>query len=182
IGGVTLGMFIFGPLSALCPLMTYDYFQGDGYMAALGEAAFGIGMLVGSSILMVWGGGKRLAGLIAVAAAIVGTATAACGLLPSSAFPAFVVLMGVMAVACAWFNGPLLTLMQRHVPDEKMGRAMGLFFALTGLSAPLGVAVGGALAETVGIAPFFLIDGLACLALGLVLYLPRSVRALDKEA
>lgn len=182
IGGVTLGMFIFGPLSALCPLMTYDYFQGDGYMAALGEAAFGIGMLVGSSILMVWGGGKRLAGLIAVAAAIVGAATAACGLLPSSAFPAFVVLMGVMAVACAWFNGPLLTLMQRHVPDEKMGRAMGLFFALTGLSAPLGVAVGGALAESIGIAPFFLIDGLACLALGLVLYLPRSVRALDKAA
>ncbi len=182
IGGVTLGMFIFGPLSALCPLMTYDYFQGDGYMAALGEAAFGIGMLVGSSILMVWGGGKHLAGLIAMAAAIVGAATAACGLLPPSAFPAFVVLMGVMAVACAWFNGPLLTLMQRHVPDEKMGRAMGLFFALTGLSAPLGVAVGGALAETVGIAPFFLIDGLACLALGLVLYLPRSVRALDKEA
>lgn len=182
IGGVTLGMFIFGPLSALCPLMTYDYFQGDGYMAALGEAAFGIGMLVGSSILMVWGGGKRLAGLIAMAAAIVGAATAACGLLPPSAFPAFVVLMGVMAVACAWFNGPLLTLMQRHVPDEKMGRAMGLFFALTGLSAPLGVAAGGALAEAVGIAPFFLVDGLACLALGLVLYLPRSVRALDREA
>lgn len=182
IGGVTLGTFIFGPLSALCPLMTYDYFQGDGYMAALGEAAFGMGMLVGSSILMVWGGSKRLAGLIAVAAAIVGAATAACGLLPSSAFPAFVVLMGVMAVACAWFNGPLLTLMQRHVSDEKMGRAMGLFFALTGLSAPLGVALGGALAETVGIAPFFLIDGLACLVLGLVLYLPRSVRALDKTA
>ncbi len=34
-------------------------------------------------------------------------------------------------------------------------------------------------ADSVGIAPFFLIDGLACLALGLVMYLPRSVRALD---
>jgi len=31
-----------------------------------------------------------------------------------------------------------------------------------------------------GVAPFFIVDGLACLALGLVLYLPKSVRALDE--
>ena len=179
--GVTIGMVIFGPLSALCPLMTYDHFGGDGYAASMVEAAFGIGMLVGSAVLMVWGGGRLLAGLIAVAAVIVGAATAACGLLPPTAFPAFVVLMAVMAVACAWFNGPLMTLMQRHVPDEKMGRAMGLFFAMTGLAAPIGVVFGGVLADSVGIAPLFLIDGLACLALGLVMYLPRPVRALDVE-
>ena len=179
--GVTVGMVIFGPLSALCPLMTYDHFGGDGYAASVVEAAFGIGMLVGSAVLMVWGGGRRLAGLIAVAAVVVGAATAACGLLPPTAFAAFVVLMAVMAVACAWFNGPLMTLMQRHVPDDKMGRAMGLFFAMTGLAAPIGVVFGGVLADSVGIAPFFLLDGLACLALGLVMYLPRSVRALDAK-
>ncbi len=179
--GVTVGMVIFGPLSALCPLMTYDHFGGDGYAASVVEAAFGIGMLVGSAVLMVWGGGRRLAGLIAVAAVVVGAATAACGLLPPTAFAAFVVLMAVMAVACAWFNGPLMTLMQRHVPDDKMGRAMGLFFAMTGLAAPIGVLFGGVLADSVGIAPFFLLDGLACLALGLVMYLPRSVRALDAK-
>ena len=48
-----------------------------------------------------------------------------------------------------------------------------------GVSRLIGVAIGGVLAEQIGIAPFFLVDGLACLALGLVLYLPRSVRALD---
>lgn len=180
-GGVTLGMMAFGPLSALCPLMTYDHFGGDGYAASLGEAAFGIGMLVGSVVIMAWGGGKRLARLIAMAAVAVGVTTAACGLLPPEAFPAFVVLLGLMAVACAWFNGPLMTLIQRHVPDEKMGRAMGLFFAMTGLAAPFGVLLGGALAEAVGVAPFFLIDGIICLGLGAVLYLPKSVRALDAE-
>lgn len=179
IGGVTLGMVIFGPLSALCPLMTFQHFGGDGYAASLVEAAFGIGMLVGSVILMAWGGGRRLAGLIAVAAVIVGAATAACGLLPPTAFPAFAALMAVMAVACAWFNGPLITLVQRHVPDDKMGRAMGLLTAAMGLATPVGVAAGGLLAEAVGIAPFFVADGLACLALGSVLYLFKSVRALD---
>lgn len=39
IGGVTVGMMIFGPLSAVFPLMTYQHFGGDGYAASLAEAA-----------------------------------------------------------------------------------------------------------------------------------------------
>ena len=177
---VTIGMMIFGPLSAVFPLMTYEHFSGDGYMASLVEAAFGIGMLVGSGILMAWGGGKRLAGLIAVAAIIVGATTAACGLLPPTGFIAFVVLVAMMAMACAWFNGPTMTLTQRNVPDEKMGRAMGLLNAAMGLATPIGIAIGGVAAELMGVAPFFVVDGIACLVLGLVAYIPKSIRALDE--
>lgn len=181
IAGVTVGMMIFGPLSAVFPLMTYQHFGGDGYAASLVEAAFGVGMLVGSGILIAWGGGKRLAGLIAVAAVVVGATTAACGLLPPDGFAGFIALVVVMAVACAWFNGPTMTLTQRNVPDDKMGRAMGLLTAAMGLATPVGIAVGGVAAEAMGIAPFFVVDGLACLVLGLVLHLPKSVRALDEE-
>ncbi len=178
---VTIGMMIFGPLSAVFPLMTYEHFSGDGYMASLVEAAFGIGMLVGSGILMAWGGGKRLAGLIAVAAVIVGATTMACGLLPPTGFIAFVVLVAVMAMACAWFNGPTMTLTQRNVPDEKMGRAMGLLNAAMGLATPIGIAIGGVAAELMGVAPFFVVDGIACLVLGLVAYIPKSIRTLDED-
>ena len=87
--------------------------------------------------------------------------------------------MGIMAIACAWFNGPLMTLTQRNVDDEKMGRAMGLLTAAMGLATPVGVTLGGFLAEAIGVAPFFVVDGLA---LGLVMYLPKSVRALDKAS
>ena len=51
-----------------------------------------------------------------------------------------------------------------------------------GLATPVGVTLGGFLAEAIGVAPFFVVDGLACLALGLVMYLPKSVRALDKAS
>lgn len=179
---VTVGMMIFGPLSAVCPLMTFQHFGGDGYAASLVEAAFGVGMLAGSAVLVISGGGKRLAGLIAVAAVVTGASTALCGVLPPDAFLLFVVLIGIMAVACAWFNGPLMTLTQRNVDDEKMGRAMGLLTAAMGLATPVGVTLGGFLAEAIGVAPFFVVDGLACLALGLVMYLPKSVRALDKAS
>ena len=177
--GITIGMVAFAPLGAVFPLMTYDHFNGDGYMASLVEATFGIGMIVGSGILMAWGGGKRLAGLMAVAALIVGITTTACGFLTPGMFPAFAMLCAVMAMACAWFNGPLITLVQRNVPPEKTGRALGFTTAAIGLASPIGIALGGVLAENIGIAPFFVVDGLVCIVLGLVVYLPKSVRALD---
>lgn len=177
---VTVGMIVFSPLSAVFPLMTYDHFGGDGYAASLVEAAWGVGMIVGSGIIMVWGGGRRKTLLIAVAMVLCGAVTAACGLLPASGFWAFVVLCALMAIPCCWFNAPLITIVQTHVPDEKLGRAMGLITAASGLASPIGIAIGGALAEGIGVAPFFLVDGIACVALGVLCYLPRSIRALDE--
>ena len=176
---VTVGMIIFSPMSAVFPLMTYEHFGGDGYMASLVEATWGIGMIVGSGIIMVWGGGRRKTLLIAVAMVLCGAVTTACGLLPPSMFWAFAVLCALMAIPCCWFNAPLLTIVQTHVPDEKLGRAMGLITAASGLASPIGIALGGLLAEGIGVAPFFVVDGVLCVALGIIAYLPKSVRALD---
>ncbi len=177
--GVTIGMVAFAPLGAVFPLMTFDHFGGDGYMASFVEAAFGVGMVAGSIILMVWGGGKHLARLIAISAIVVGATTAACGFLTPQMFYVFAALCAIMAMACAWFNGPLITLIQRNVSEEKTGRAIGLTMAATGLASPIGIALGGALAEGIGVAAFFVVDGLLCLVLGLLVYLPKNVRALD---
>lgn len=177
--GITLVMVVFAPLGALYPLMTLEHFGGDGYMASIAEATWGIGMLVGSAILMAWGGGKKLVKLIIISCIIVGATTAACGFLPSSGFWAFAVLNAIMAMACAWLNGPCLTLVQKNVPEEKLGRAMGFIGALMGLTSPIGIAIGGPLADAIGVAPFFIVDGVACAIIGALLYLPRSVRALD---
>ena len=176
---VTLGTMIFSPMSAVYPLMTYSHFGGDGYMASIAEAAWGTGMIVGSGIIMAWGGGKRLALLMAIACIATGAITIACGLLPHDAFWAFAVLCCLMAIPCSWFNAPTMTLAQRNVPEEKLGRVMGLMTAGFGLASPIGVALGGALAEGIGVAPFFVVDGILCIILGAAMYLPREIRALD---
>lgn len=176
---VTLGAMIFSPMSAVYPLMTYSHFGGDGFMASVAEAAWGIGMIIGSSIIMAWGGGKRLALLMVVACILTGIITITCGLLPSNAFPAFVALCGLMAIPCSWFNAPTMTLAQRNVPEEKLGRVMGLMTAGFGLASPIGVALGGALAEAIGVAPFFVVDGILCVILGAAMYLPKEIRDLD---
>lgn len=177
--GLALGMMIVMPTDSLFPLMTYDHFGGDGYMASLTEAVFGVGILVGSVIILVWGGGRHLARLMCVAAIIVGVTTTWCGLTSPDQFMLFLGLLVVMAVASAWFNGPIMTLLQHYVPEEKLGRAMGLLNAAIGLATPLGIALGGIIAQYTGVALFYAGDGIAILAVGILMYLPKSVRELD---
>ena len=179
---VTLCSAAVAPLSTLFPLMTAEHFAGNGYMASLTEAAFGVGMIIGAGVLMALGDRRRLALLVAVSMAASGLFTAAQGFMPPTmgGFWGFVVLCVVVAFACAWYSSPLITLLQRNVPEKKLGRAMGLSTSLMTLVSPIGIAAGGALASVFGVATFFVVDGLLCLAFGLLMYTPRSVRKLDE--
>jgi len=179
--GITVGMMAYAPIDSMLPLIVSTQFAGDGYMASLVAGVFGAGMLIGSVALMVGNGKHHLVAIIVSASLVVGAATFVAGSLPSGMFAMFVAMIGVMAAACAGFNGPMMTLIQRHVDEDKLGRVMGLFMMCMGLGVPLGTALGGALAEHVGVTTFFMIDGLIVLILGVALALPKCVRALDKD-
>ena len=178
---IILGMMCFSPMSSLYPLMTYDYFKGDGYMASIAEAAFAAGLLVGSTLIMTWGGGKRLAALISIACVSFGLLCAISGLIPPTMFWLFATLCAGMGLVSAWFNGPMMTLIQKNTSEETMGRIIGLVTAGTSLAGPIGIALGGVFAEYMGIAPFFVVDGILCALVGVLMYAFKSVRALDKE-
>lgn len=177
--GITMGMMAYGPIDSLLPLMVASTFSGNGFMASLVSGVFGAGMLVGVLVLMARSDKGNLAHIIIGAAAVVGIVCTVAGLLPHDLFPAFVTCMGVMAMACAGFNGPLMTLLQKNVAPEKLGRVMGLNSALIGLGVPTGTALGGMLAESIGVAAFFTVDGLVIVALAVGLAVAPGVRALD---
>ena len=63
-----------------------------------------------------------------------------------------------------------------------MGRALGFVTAAMGLASPAGIAIGGIAADAISVAPFFVIDGIVCTIIGIALYLPKSVRALDESS
>ncbi len=182
LGGLTVGLMAFASVSAVYPLMSTQYFGADGAMVSIAEAVSGLCMLVGAGIIMVWGGGRRLALLLCASAVLVALPTIAAGLLPRDAFWVYVALMGVASVFMAWFNGPVMTLIQRYVPEEKTGRALGFFYAAIGIAMPAGVAIGGALAESIGVAPFFVVSGALFALIGLAGYAVGDVRALDRVA
>lgn len=176
---IILGMVCFSPMSSLYPLMTYDYFQGDGYMASIAEATFAAGLLIGSTILMTLGTGKKLARLIAVACISFGVLCAVSGLISPNMFWLFAVLCAGMGLVSAWFSGPMMTLIQRNTSEETMGRVIGLVNTGTALAGPLGIAAGGIFAEFMGVAPFFVVDGILCAFIGILMATFKSIRKLD---
>lgn len=179
---ITLGMVCFSPMSSLYPLMTFDYFQGDGYMASIAEATFAAGLLIGSSILMVWGGGKKLTRLIAIACISFGLLCSVSGLISPNMFWIFAILCTGMGLVSAWFNGPMMTLIQRNTTEETMGRVIGLVNTGIALAGPVGIAAGGIFAEFMGVAPFFVIDGILCAFIGILIAAFKSVRKLDTNS
>ncbi|CCY06501.1 major facilitator superfamily MFS_1 [Eggerthella sp. CAG:1427] len=179
---ITLGMVCFSPMSSLYPLMTFDYFQGDGYMASIAEATFAAGLLIGSSILMVWGGGKKLTRLIAIACISFGLLCSVSGLISPNMFWIFAILCAGMGLVSAWFNGPMMTLIQRNTAEETMGRVIGLVNTGIALAGPVGIAAGGIFAEFMGVAPFFVVDGILCAFIGILITAFKSVRKLDTNS
>ena len=176
--GVALGMLAYGPIDSLLPLMVSSHFGGDGFAASLLAAVMGAGMLVGALLLMAVNPTRKLARVIVLASLVVGAAAFASGLIPASGYWWFVGCIGVLAIACAWFNAPLMTLLQNNIGHDKLGRVMGLLTAMNGLAIPVGTALGGVIAELTGTPMFFCIDGAFIIALGLAIALPKSVRQL----
>lgn len=180
--GIVVGvMAMYAGINSLFPLMTYDQFNGDGYMASTVEAAYGVMSLVGMGILFAWGGGRRLLRTVAVSGFGAGVILVATGLLTPQMFTWFVVLTGVSGVVEAFFNGPLLAVLQKRVPPEKLGRVMGLFTTVSALSSPIGLSLAGTCAEFTGVSNWFIIAGIVISVCGVLLGTLPVLRRLDKE-
>ena len=180
--GVVLGvMAMYAGINSLFPLMTYDHFNGDGYMASTIEAVYGATSLVGASILFAWGGGRHLLRLVAISGFGAGVLLVLTGLLSPEMFFMFGVLTGVSGVVESFFNGPLLAVLQKRVPPEKMGRVMGLFTTVTALASPIGLGLAGVCAEFTGVANWFIISGVVVAFGGILLGTLPKLRKLDAE-
>ena len=171
--------FLFGPINALFPLMIFGHFQGGTGAAAAAEIAFSAGMLLGGALMSTWGGFKNRAVSLIGALGLMGTALLLCGLLPGNAFPAFVVLCIAAGLSSPLYTVPQTALMQERIPPEFLGRAFGIYGGLMSLAMPLGLALSGAFADTVGIPLWFRLTGIGVLMLAALSFLLPSIRRIE---
>jgi MFS family permease len=77
-----------------------------------------------------------------------------------------VLLMVLVGVPVAALQAGYLTLAQTSVEDAFRGRLLGLFFATMALSGLIGIAIGGALGDVLGILPLITLQSIVYLAGG----------------
>jgi MFS family permease len=138
------------------------------------EAGIGVGSLVGGIVVGLIGGRFPKGRLIILGYAACGAFIALLGV--TSQLPIAIGLMAGAGLANMIFVIPSQTLFQQRTPAELLGRVASFRFALVFGAMTIAMAVGGILAEKLGVAPVLGIFGLLTLAAGLAGMLVPAVR------
>ena len=155
------------------PALAYDRFALGAVALGGGFAVFGLGAVagaLGASAVPA----PRLSWLIVGTAVVFGASLAAVGLAPS--LPLLLLALGIMGVVAGASNPYLISWLQRRTELSMQGRMMSLvMLASVGLE-PLGLAIGGVVAEHYLDVLFWGAGALIAL-IGVAATLSRAVRA-----
>ena len=164
--GILINLLV-GPGVSLLPILVRDHLGGGALQLAWMQAAGGVGTVLGGLLLGVWGGFRRRIVTALVALTMDGLAILAIGLTPASGL---VFAMGAFFVAGLVepsIHGSFGAIAQAAVPPEMQGRVFGLARSLGTAMAPIGLAVAGPLADAYGVQLWFILGGIATVAMGL---------------
>ncbi|MGG4049089.1 MFS transporter [Paenibacillus favisporus] len=178
IGG--LFIFAFMPINALFPLMTMDYFGGTMKEASAAEIVFAVGMLAGGILLGRWGGFKNRSLTIMAAIFVMGIALFTAGVLPADGFIAFLACCTIMGFSGPFYNGVQVALFQERIEPAYLGRVFGLFGSVMALAMPLGLIIGGMVADQIGVNGWFMLSGVMMFATAALCQFIPSIRKLDQ--
>jgi MFS family permease len=155
------------------PALAYDRFALGAVALGVGYAAFGLGAVagaLGASIVPA----PRLVWLFVASGVVFGAGLAAVAL--AASLPLLLLAMALMGVVAGAMNPYLISWLQRRTAPGMQGRMMSLvMLASVGLE-PLGLAVGGVVAER-NLELLFWGAGVLIALTGITASLSRSVRA-----
>jgi DHA3 family macrolide efflux protein-like MFS transporter len=159
-----LGNFFVGSAEALLTPMILRFTSPDtlGVMLSIG----GVGLLVGSVLMSIWGGGRRKVYTVFGAYAVLGFAVVTAGLSPS--VPLVTVALFVAFLAVPMGIGASQAILQVKVAPEVQGRVFSLRQMLNTASFAIAYLIAGPLADTI-FEPLLAVDGLLAGSVGQVI-------------
>lgn len=178
----TLYMLVYMPINALYPLITAEHFAGGPMQISFTEIAYASGMLLGGMLLGLTGGFGRPAMLMSASIMLMSISMAISGLLSPAAFVLFVICCAAMGLSVPFYSGVQTALFQQKVRPEYLGRVFSLTGSIMSLAMPIGLILSGMFADRIGVNRWFLLSGVATIAIGVLFYLIPSIREFDNEA
>ena len=167
VGSCTLANVFLGPAIAFVPLLVTQVFGGTAVQLGLVTSAGGVGVIIGGLIMTAWGGFNRRLYTSALGWIGIGIGYLAVLVIPNWAI--------FLLVAARFFVGlfipigcaPLEAWYQTCVPPDKQGRVFSVLGSIDQLSMPLGLALGGLVAEAVPLRVWWGLVGLSHALLGI---------------
>lgn len=170
---------VYIPIFVLYPMMTLSYFGKNQWYAGAIEVVFAIGMLIGSLVLSVAGGGKRKIITIAFFCFIIGISLSTSGILDKNMFIGFALCSTLLGVATPFYQGLQVVVFQQKIQEEYLGRVMSLSGSLMAIGTPIGIGLSGVISDKIGVENFFLYSGIIIVFIS-ILYL--TIQTSEKNA
>ena len=169
-------MILVAAPSFLTYLQVARVFGPEAWRLATLEAVFGIGMLLGSFLVSIWGGFKNRLITYFISYIALGLSTIVIGL-PFN-FYFYVSIWAVVGFFIALSSPLLVGLIQEKVDPEYIGRVFSVFGLINTISLPLGMLVFGPLSDFYDISMIILLSGVGMVLIAIV---PFFIKNLIKE-
>jgi MFS transporter, DHA3 family, macrolide efflux protein len=173
--------FFVNPAMALVPILVTNHFEGGALELSWLNASWGAGMVLGGLLLGSWGGFKKrvitmLVGIMGLGAGILLVAFAPANMLPL-AIIGFLIGSAMNAIS----NGSGFAILQIMVAPDMQGRVFTVVMSMAGAISPLSLAIGGPVADWLGVRTLYYIAGISLLILGVIGFMIPAVVNLEAE-
>ncbi|MBA5792391.1 MFS transporter [Flavobacterium sp. xlx-221] len=173
-----IAMFCIMPVAVLFPLMTINHFKGDKLEISIIEIIWGVGMLLGGSLLGIWKPKLKKVILINYMHIIIGITFAWSGLLSANQFIIFIILTAIGGIAASLYNASFTTIIQEEIKPAMLGRVFSLYYSFTVIPSVIGLLCTGFIADFIGINQAFTILGIVISLVGVASFLTPSLMQL----
>lgn len=181
IGMMALLMFFVAPASMLIPILVNTHLEGDVLKLGWLTSAVGIGGVAGGLLLGVWGGFNKRMWTVFLGILIMIPSSVGLGLTSVSFFYTTVIAMLFMGVGNAFFTAPMMAIMNSVIARDMQGRVFSLYGSIIMAAMPLGLIIGGPVADALGIRSLYFIASGAWLIILSLALLSKSLMNLEYQ-
>lgn len=177
----SIATFCIMPVAVLFPLLTLQYFGGGKWEMSVIEMVWGIGMLVGGSVLGIFKPTIRKVVMINLMHIVLGISLSLSGIIPSNMFWLFVGLTTIGGISATVYNASFMTVLQEEVRPEVMGRVFSLYFSIAIIPTVIGLLGTGWAADLFGVNNIFIALGVIIAVIGVISFFNRAIMALGEQ-
>jgi DHA3 family macrolide efflux protein-like MFS transporter len=158
IGLVAALMFFTAAPANLMPVLVNEHLEGDVVKLGWLGSASGIGGIAGGLLLGVWGGFKKRMWTAFLGFLIMIPCSVGLGLTsPTLFYPTTVPAMLLMGVGNSFAVAPITAIMNSVIAKDMQGRVFSLYGSIVMAAMPLGLIMGGPVADWLGIRSLYFI-------------------------
>lgn len=171
--------FMAGALIYLPPIQIVRIFGDDLWLLTAVETACGLGMIIGGIGFSIWGGFKNSAYTMAFSLFIMSGAIILMGI-PFNIW--FYLSMALsMCIMLSIFDTCAITLLQKKVDSEYIGRVFGCITMFSSSLMPLGMLLFGPLADMIAIEIIMILCGIVVFFVAILFLALPALKNIDKE-